>query len=203
MTLITPTTKKIEEYVSNFDREPKNNLPDLTIKYLIEKFPANKKIEEIITKVIAINILYSTGILNNIKMAERISKIDFDQKIINGVPDLVHEIAVGHGIRSMKNGIPSMTDLNFYSFATKYCSWHNQKEYPIYDSFVEKILVAYQKQDGFSDINFKVKDLKQHPTFKAVVKDFQKYYELEANMKQIDKFLWLYGKEVFPPSWQK
>ena len=34
---------------------------------------------------------------------------------------------------------------HFYSFATKYCSHHNQIEYPIFDSYVDTILCFYKK----------------------------------------------------------
>ncbi len=34
---------------------------------------------------------------------------------------------------------------NFYSFATKYCSHHKPKDYPIYDNYVDRLLMAFKK----------------------------------------------------------
>ena len=85
----------------------------------------------------------------------------------------------------------------FYSFATKYCSHHNPIAFPIYDSYVEKVLVYFNKVDEFS--SFKIKDLKDYRKFKGILLDFQRYYKLERfNLKEIDRYLWLLGKEFFP-----
>ena len=200
--MLTPTNELVKIYVDNFNLNNRINLSEKSIICLIDKFPDNKKIEEILLKVIAINTLYSTGILDTIKMAEWILACDIDSDIKNGKEDLVNKIAVGHGIKSSnpKNKLDP-SDLNFYSFSTKYCSWHNHDYYPIYDSFVKKLLVAYQKRDKFS--NFKTLDLKSYSVFKKVIQDFISFYKLNFKLKEIDEFLWAYGKEVFPPSWTK
>ena len=86
---------------------------------------------------------------------------------------------------------------SFYSFATKYCSHHNPIDFPIYDSYVEKILLYFNKIDKFS--SFKRIDLKDYRKFKGILLDFQKYYKLERfSLKEIDRYLWLLGKEIFP-----
>jgi hypothetical protein len=38
----------------------------------------------------------------------------------------------------------------YYSFATKYCSWHRPNVYPMWDRNVDECLWAYQKQDAFA-----------------------------------------------------
>ena len=40
-------------------------------------------------------------------------------------------------------------DRNLYSFATKYCSHHNFNDYPIYDEYVAKVLLHFQRKDKF------------------------------------------------------
>ncbi len=60
--------------------------------------------------------------------------------------DIHHQIATGHDIRTKMNN----KEINFYSFATKYCNWHNKASYAIYDSFVDKVLMAYKRNDKFS-----------------------------------------------------
>jgi len=83
-----------------------------------------------------------------------------------------------------------------YAFATKYCSFHNPCEYPIYDSFVDRVLRAYQKQDKFSSLP--LGDLKDYERFKEVLEAFVLFYDLRAvNARELDCFLWGYGKEIF------
>jgi len=41
--------------------------------------------------------------------------------------------------------------------------------------------------------------LKDFPTFKRVIHDFLDFFDLNGhNLKEIDKYLWMYGKEMFP-----
>ena len=87
--------------------------------------------------------------------------------------------------------------ITFYSFATKYCSHHDPINFPIYDSYVEKILVHFNKKDNFS--KFTKKDLKDYTKFKKVLIDFKKYYDIdEYNLKDIDRYIWQLGKEYYP-----
>ena len=91
---------------------------------------------------------------------------------------------------------------NFYSFATKYCSHHNPQDYPIYDSYVEKVLCYYRNQDGFAQ--FKREDLKDYVSFKGALVDFRTFYGLgKYDLKQIDKYIWQLGKEYFPKNYGK
>jgi hypothetical protein len=91
---------------------------------------------------------------------------------------------------------------NFYSFASKYCSHHVPEIFPIYDSFVEKMLLHYASADGF--VLFKKTDLKQYDSFVQIIMAFQKFYGLgKFSLRQIDVFLWLAGKEFFPRAYPK
>ena len=193
-----PTNKLIENYIKKFNNDKRYKLADDAINKLFLAFPNNRNIEDVILKISVLNDLYSTNIYGTYKLAEHILKLDIDNKLKNGNPELVNEIAKGHEIRTKKYN----TEINFYSFATKYCNWHNQDKYAIYDSFVDKILMAYKKKDKFS--NFKQTDLKDYKRFKEIIKDFSEYYNLtKHNLKEIDKFLWIYGKEKFPANYGK
>jgi|SRR5690554_366595 len=188
-----PTNALIKKYINKFNNDKRYYPADMAIIKLFTLFPNNKELEDILLKTSVINDLYSTNIFATFKIAEHIQKLDIDQRLKVGDPELVHEIATGHGILT-KN---SKKEISFYSFATKYCNWHNQESYAIYDSFVEKILRAYQKQDKFSD--FKLIDLRDFNKFKDVLNDFSDHYALNnSTLKEIDKFLWIYGKEIFP-----
>lgn len=149
-------------------------------------------------KISVLNDLYSTNIFGTYRISEHIQNLNIDVELKNGNPDIVNQIATGHGIKTVKY----QKEINFYSFATKYCNCHNQQEFAIYDSFVDRILMAYKIQDNFS--SFAQKDLKNLRKFKKIIFDFAKFYGLENHtLKEIDKFLWVYGKEKFPTSYKK
>jgi len=132
-------------------------------------------------------------------MSKYIKSIDIDNALAEGEPTIVDKIANEHGILKTKG----IGNRSFYSFATKYCSWHNDKAYPIYDSFVHKILVAYKKKDHFSVFNDT--DLRNYIRFKEIIFDFKNYYSLEQfNLKEVDKFLWIYSRnDVFAKDYKK
>ena len=193
MQLHTPTNNLIESYIKKFNQDDRYYPADQAITKLFQAFPANVHLEDILLKISVLNDLYSTNILGTFAMAKHIQKLKIDDALEKGDPYIVNKIAIGHNIRSSKTN----KELNFYSFATKYCNWHNLEHYAIYDSFVEKILLAYKRADKFT--NFTKLELKDFPIFKRVIQDFIGFYGLNGhNLKEIDKFLWMYGKEVFP-----
>ena len=115
---------------------------------------------------------------------------NLDDKLQSGDERLVNKITKV-GLKN-KNG----KKIIFYSFATKFCSHHNSKDFAIYDSYVEKILM-YFKKGNFSN-NFTKKDyLKESPKFKKVLFDFRKHYQLNCNLKELDRYLWQLGRKYF------
>ena len=172
--------KKLEKYTS---QERALN------KLFLELLPGNSEITDILLKASCLNDFYSTNIFAIHSVAEHILSVkDLDKRLKSGDINLVselEEVKIGDNKRY------------FYSFETKYCSHHNPIAFPIYDSYVEKVLVYFNKVDKFS--SFKTKDLKDYRKFKGILLDFQRYYKLERfNLKEIDRYLWLLGKEFFP-----
>lgn len=187
MALGRPTRELIEKYGKEF--EHKNNAEEEAIRELCKIFPDNKDYKGVLLKSIVINTLYATGITGIVMVAKHILGLNIDVGLKLGDPQLVDQIAMVT-IKGKKR--------RNYAFATKYCSFHNPAAYPIYDSFVDKVLRAYQKQDRFSSVP--LGDLKDYRRFKEVLKAFLVYYELgDLNAKELDKFLWGYGKEMFGP----
>ena len=91
---------------------------------------------------------------------------------------------------------------NFYSFASKYCSHHKPSSYPIFDSFVGKMLLHYKSADSFN--GFDKSDLRNYEHFIEIIKSFQSFYKLEKfTLREIDVFLWLAGKEWFPRNYKR
>lgn len=191
--LETPTNELVDFYIDKFNSDERYLLADQAIINLFQKFPENKKLEDILLKTSVINDLYSTNIFGTFILAKHILSLNIDRGIKNADPTIVNRIAVGHGIPKPKG----TGDRNLYSFATKYCNWHNKDAYPIYDSFVDKILIAYRDKNNFSTFNDN--DLKDFGRFKQIITDFRNHYNLtKHNLKETDKFLWIYGKTTFP-----
>ena len=142
-------------------------------KLFLETYPKNVDINEILIKVATLNDFYSTHILNIFKVAEHIKNIEnLDDRLQKGDEKLVNKIAKV-GLKN-KNG----KKIIFYSFATKFCSHHNDKDFAIYDSYVEKILIYFKKLDDFSSEFTKKDDLKEYSKFKNILIDFIKHYAL-------------------------
>ena len=186
----TPNKQIIKEYLTKWD-----NLEDHYIwqessldKLFHNDYKYNTDLNEILIKCSCLNDFYSTNIFLIYPVAKNIFDLKIDERLKNGDPTLVNDIA--------KVNI-SGKDKFFYSFASKYCSHHNNIEFPIYDYFVDKMLVYFQKRDKFS--KFKKDDLKDYVKFRNILIDFKKLYDIdEYNLRDIDKYLWIAGKEYFP-----
>lgn len=121
-------------------------------------------------------------------VAQHIQKLNIDARIKKYDSNLVEDIQ-----KVEINGV----EKQFYSFASKYCSHHNPIDYPIYDSFVDKVLCHFRNMKQIK--HFKNDDLKDYNKFRAILLDFREQYSLEKyNLKKIDRYLWQLGKEFFP-----
>ena len=193
ITLLTPSPKLVDSYLERFKTNEYYNSVDKAITHLFKKLPENKKMEDVLIKVSVINDLYTSNVYDPTILAKHILGLHIDEGLALGEPSIVNCIAIGHGISKSK----TEGDKNYYSFASKYCGLHNQEEYPMYDNYIHKILVAYQRKSKFS--NFEPEDLKSFSKFKKVLQDFKTKYSLtKYNVKEIDMFLWIYGHDLFP-----
>ncbi|TXJ33456.1 hypothetical protein EPJ69_04825 [Brachyspira aalborgi] len=189
-----PTQKELEKWLDNWEKmENYRNQENALNKLFHETYPKNNDINEILIKVATLNDFYSTHILNIFKVAEHIKNIkNLDDRLQKGDEKLVKEIA--------KVGLKKKTGkkIIFYSFATKFCSHHNDKDFAIYDRYVEKILMHFKKLDDFSKNFTKKEDLKEYSNFKSILFDFRVYYKLEdCNLKKLDRYLWQLGRKYF------
>ena len=188
--IITPCKTEIQKYLDRW-----NNLGNYVIqeealdKLYRETYPANNEIHEIIIKASALNDFYSTNIFSIYPVAKHILDLHVDEAFKTADPEIVNRIA------TVK--INEDTIRNFYSFATKYCSRHKPKDYPIYDFFVDKLLRYFRDRDNFYCFNNE--DLKDYCSYKEILIQFRIFYNLtDFDLKQIDKYLWQLGKEKFP-----
>ena len=189
-----PTVDEVDKYLKQWDVLENYHLQeDALDKLFVTLCPNNTDISDILVKVSTLNDFYSTNIFSVYPVAKHILSMDVDARLKDGDVTLISDIQ-----KVTINGVVK----NFYSFATKYCSHHNPLEFPIYDSYVEKILKHFRDKDGFAV--FTNNDLKDYIRFKSALIDFRKFYGLEKyNLKEIDKYIWQLGKEYFPKSYRK
>lgn len=188
-----PCETEVNKYLEKWTKLENYHLQEKSLnKLFYELCPFNTEIEDVLLKCATLNDFYSTNIYSIFPVAKHIVSLNIDGKLQCGDIELVNDIqhiVIGDKVKK------------FYSFATKYCSHHKPEYYPIYDSYVEKVLCYFQKIHSFS--SFKTIDLKNYVIFKSVLEDFRKYYRLtDFSLKQIDQYLWQIGKEYFPKEYK-
>lgn len=186
----TPSPSEVTQYLHLWDTQENYSLQESSLNKLFSRtYPKNNDLDDVLIKVCALNDFYSTNIFSPFIVAKHIVSLEIDADLARDDLEIVNKI----GNVEMKNG----KTINFYSFATKYCSHHKPTVYPIYDSYVEKVLIHCRNKDAFSD--FAKQDLRLYEKFRDTLLKFRAYYGLEQfNLKQIDQYLWQAGKTYFP-----
>jgi len=174
-----PTADEVIRAEKKFDEE---SVPiEWVLKQLFDKFPENTDFGEVVVKTKVLNVPYSTQIRAVNIVAKHICRLAIDAGLRAGNPDVVDRIAKVQLSNKIRNN---------FSFASKYCNWHNPTAYPIYDANVEACLWYYRKQDNFS--TFARNKPYDYPEFVRRVNAFRDFYGLTSfTYKQLDKFLWL------------
>lgn len=185
----TPCKEEVEKWLKHW-----NSLPDYTEqekaldKLFFGEFKTNDNLQNILIKCSTLNDFYSTNIFKVYNVAIHILSLNIDERLQNNDPTLVNDIA-----RVTING----KEKCFYSFASKYCSHHNPLNFPIYDSYVEKVLKYFRKENPL--LKFDNNDLKDYKKFKGILNKFQQLYNIEEySLKDLDRYLWQLGKKYFP-----
>ena len=189
-TLTVPNSDLVREACKQFDRE--NDVTEKALAELFAAYPANDNPSHILLKVVALNSLYSTRILAVLKLAHYIADLGarLDAALAAGSPEAVTLVSQAGGGDS---------DLSFYTFAAKYCNWHQPNLYPIYDSRVDKYLWVLKKQGIFTcEALSGHEDLHSYPQFCVVMTAFREQFGLGSfTFKQIDEFLWSQGEVIW------
>lgn len=182
-----PSIKDAEWFINNWRTIGKFSAPvDVMHRLCQVTYPNNNNLEEVLLKCAAINSFSSTHVYDLYKMAEHIVGTQIDEKLKNGDSSLVNTIA--------KIEI-SGKEHNFYSFATKYCHYHNPESFPIYDNYVAKVLCSFP--EDFQVI--KENELREYDKFVGVLKDFKQHYGLNLSFFDLDKYLWRLGRWYLNP----
>lgn len=184
-----PTCEEVERYIRKWDElEDYVNQEKALDKLFMQICRENQCIEDILIKCSALNDFYSTNIFKVHHVAQHYLKHNIDQRLETGDLTLVEDLTA----------IPINGKVHrFYSFATKYCSHHRPDIYPIYDSYVHKLLM-YFREKGY--VKFKTgNDLKDYQKYTDIIKSLKKKDKQldKFTVKEIDKYLWQLGKEAF------
>lgn len=145
---------------------------------------------DLLIKCSALNDFYSTNIYSVYRVVKHYGKFNLIKNIAEGKPSLVEDL---RNVPINENG----GTRDFYSFATKFCAHHNPEVYPIYDSYVDKMLRELRNRD--KKLKFRNDDLKDYAKFRNILCEFRKVYGIEdLSFRKVDIMLWLGGKEFFP-----
>ncbi len=194
--LTAPTADDVKKAIDEFNGW--NDEPDPALNLLFSQYPKNTDFDHVLLKVVALNALYSTMIRVNSKItptvydvARHIVGLNIDAVLDEGSEILVDKIANTY---KLSETLSKEKQYN-YSFATKYCSFHRPKSYPIYDARVNEYLWHLRKLGILS--KFGRNSLWAYPKFKRIVEEFQERYGLQDfSFKQIDAFLYLEGGKL-------
>ncbi len=183
-----PSVEEVNEYILKWnDLEDYVNQERALDKLFLDICRDNASIENILIKCSALNDFYSTNIFKVHNVAQHYMHQHIDERLAKGDISLVGDLAT-----IIING----RSFYFYSFASKYCSHHRPDIYPIYDSYVHKLLKYFRDRDHFCQ--FIEKDLKVYESYVAIIKSLRIFYGLDHfTVKDIDKYLWQLGKEAF------
>lgn len=188
LNLLNPTREIVKEYVNKFD----DGVEGIN-KNIIDGFVSHygTSYDGILAVSALINTLYSTHIdaSDFAALTYGIFKIrELKIRLNAGDIALVSEIA----------GLLKTDDekkKEYISFASKFCAFHNESKFPIYDRISREMLAKINKEYHFTD-----KFNKDKIPYEKYVKIYDLFIE-EFNLKEltyreVDKYLWLSGKEI-------
>ena len=186
---LTPSPGLISEYLGKWQQLENYRLQEASLGLLFHSLcPANKKIEHVLLKVSCLNDFYSTNIFDIYSVAKHILNKDVDARLEAVDYSLVNDIA-----RISIKEKPK----NFYSFASKYCSHHKPDSYPIFDSFVEKMMLYDRSADAFN--GFEKGDLQGLQTLCRNHQELSDLLQVGEALTQRNRHLFVVGRQRLVP----
>lgn len=187
--ILRPCPEEVEKYLRMWEGLEKYPEQEAALDELFLKHcPKNETLSDVLLKATVLNDFYSTNIFSIMPVARHILSLHIDDRLAEGDLTLVEDIRQARLESAQEDS---------YSFASKYCSHHKPSVFPIYDSYVDKMLRYFRNVDGL--ITFQNNELKNYSLFMKVISQFQGAYGLkEYSIKAVDKYLWQLGKTYFP-----
>ena len=139
-------SKLIEIVVDDFAE--KYGADEQALNQLFKTYNKNNVYEQVLIKVITLNELYSTQLYSkqlHLMVQRIISLTDLDSLLRTGDIEAIHLI-----------GQKTNDDFNSaFVFASKYCSFHNPKSFPIFDSLSRNSIFKLNEKYCFTSIKYK------------------------------------------------
>ncbi len=198
---------RIEQFDKTFDMQ------ENTLAKIFAQYKSNTDEKEVLIKVTLLNAFYGTrlntfprekGQIDVINMAKHIAYLandsDFDLLIYSN--DEKQRCKAVQKISEERSEYKTEKHKKAYSFATKFCSWHNPDGFPIVDQFSKGMLYYMNHAENtkyhFYNKIFNQADLNDYGFFCEVYVSLKKFleelYGAKMDLKMIDKFLWSFGK---------
>jgi hypothetical protein len=180
--LVEPTDERVTLACQEFDHE--NGVAERALDELFGAYPANTVEWQVLLKVVTLNRLYWTNILDVHGMAKRIceSRAQIDAALNAASPEIVDLIAT-FGQKRIE-----------YSFASKYCSSHRPDAYPIWDSRVRSYLLRLRRREKLKFLGTNPYLWNEYGEFVEMINGLRAHYQLACSLKDLDKFLYTHGK---------
>lgn len=201
-----PTIEKIDGLIEKFDEDQRLN--ERTVETAFFSLD-NNSLENIIIKVIVLNNRYSAGLNDNKPSEKTLERV----KTIN--PNVI-QVAKKIADFEMRGRFDSCKDISDvaklindfqsfpkpysqpYSFITKYCSFRRPDiDIPIVDNYVRALLIVMNEKGGYYGEKITNSLLADYNEFLKVINVFSEEYAKGYSFKEIDKYLWQYGKDLF------
>jgi len=187
-----PSDANVKERIAEFAKGGAEM--DATLNWLFrDRFPENTDLNQVLVKCTVLNNFYHAGVRDKdlVSVAKCIVSLKIDNQLKQGDEGLVERIS------SALKGCTKSVRRGYFTFVTKYCSFHNPEAFPIYDTYVSDMLWDYSQKDSFTELTHKYDMDMNYPRIKQVIEDFRKYYKLEKfSFKQIDEYLWQTEKDL-------
>lgn len=195
-----PTNTEVNKFLRIWDLLDDYVAHEISLTSLFKTYPLNTELSEVLIKCTLLNTFYSAGVktIDLIKVANTIIDCNIDEDLQNGSWDAVYKLLAGFKKADISN---------YYSFATKYCNWHNHVKFPIYDSFVDDVVWEFKKNGLINKFKYR-NQLSDYNIFGDCLYEIYETFSLSSvetilgnkptlNYKLIDKYLWLLGKLNF------
>jgi hypothetical protein len=135
----------VDDAYDKVKQDPIYGEENRAIKAILNKFPNNNSLEEVVCKICVIDVTHSTHVGIHKK---NFSLVDLAKKIMF-IPNIDRRLETGD--LTLINDIAYVKGVNLLSFASKYCTCHNQMiydrdDYFKYDSIVSKA-IHYRGRD--------------------------------------------------------
>lgn len=190
-TYLPLTVENIEQISSNVVETSEYRSNFALIHDVITRFPQNSDRELVAMKVSLIDSTNSTHLsthIDKISLSELVELIlhiqDFDKRLAQGDPELASQLAQSNG------------KINLFSFATKYCTYHNvevygRDDYSIFDSVVKNALPHYCPNLTVANINL-WRTTYDYATFNNCIQEIldQNKIHIPFRRRKFDYFLW-------------